>query len=98
MLSGSAHWCPIRPDGVSDIDVRMTLRADDGELIHMRSSGLVHDPREIAGRVLSGEAGPDEYYFRDTSLFETASERYAWLNRVVVAGVGRYRAGRAGPG
>jgi hypothetical protein len=72
----------------------MTLRTDDDELIYMRSGGIFHYPREIAGRVLRGEADADEYYLRDTSLFETASEQYGWLNRVVAVGVGQYRPGR----
>jgi len=32
---------------------------------------------------------PSEYYFRTTPVFETAAEKYAWLNRLVAVGVGR---------
>jgi len=37
-----------------------------------------------------GEAvDPSEYYFRTTPVFETASEKYGWLNRIVAVGIGR---------
>ena len=40
-------------------------------------------------RLLGGEAVPPaDYYFRTTPYFETSSEKYAWLNKIV-AGRGR---------
>jgi hypothetical protein len=40
-------------------------------------------------RLSAGEAvDPSEYYFRIAPLFETASERYGWLNRVICVGLG----------
>ena len=30
-----------------------------------------------------------EYYFRTAPLFETASEKYGWLNGVLAIGLGR---------
>jgi hypothetical protein len=38
------------------------------------------------------ETGWDEQYFRTTPRFETADERYAWLNRTVFVARGRVRA------
>ena len=41
-------------------------------------------------RVLGGEAvPPGDYYFRTTPYFETSSEKYAWLNKIVAVGVGQ---------
>jgi hypothetical protein len=91
VLPHGADWLMHRPDGVSEVDVRVLLHTDDDALIYMRSSGLFHYPRESARRVLSGEASPDEYYLRDVSFFETGAEQYAWLNRVIAVGVGAYR-------
>jgi uncharacterized protein DUF3237 len=31
----------------------------------------------------------DDYYFRIQPTFETADERYGWLNALVAAGVGK---------
>ena len=33
VLPGGADWLLIRPDGVREIDVRVTLQTDDGHLI-----------------------------------------------------------------
>ena len=29
------------------------------------------------------------YYFRVTPVFETASEKYSWLNKIVTVGIGQ---------
>ena len=31
---------------------------------------------------------PREMYFRTTPVFETGSQKYAWLNRIVAVGIG----------
>lgn len=31
---------------------------------------------------------PASYYFRINALFETGSEKYAWLNRIIAVGKG----------
>ena len=96
VLPHGADWYLTRSDGVGELDVRVTLRTDDGDLIYMKSVGIFRYPQELAGRVLRGEADPAEYYMRDTSAFETASEKYGWLNSIVAVGVGSYRPGRVG--
>jgi hypothetical protein len=41
-------------------------------------------------RLAKGEAvDPASYYFRTTPVFETASPRYDWLNRIVAVASGR---------
>jgi hypothetical protein len=93
VLPHGADWFLHRPDGVGEADVRVLLRTDDGALIYMRSTGILHYPSELARRLFSGAADPSEYYLRDVSFFETGAERYAWLNRVLAVGVGAYRPG-----
>jgi hypothetical protein len=47
--------------------------------------------------MLQGETvDPSQYYFRTTPVFETASEKYGWLNRIVAVGVGRFAANWVG--
>jgi hypothetical protein len=36
VLPGGADWMLVRPDGVAQINVRMTLQTDDGDLIFMK--------------------------------------------------------------
>jgi len=44
-------------------------------------------------KIDKGEAvDPSSYYFRINPLFETAAEKYDWLNRVVAVGIGHRRA------
>jgi hypothetical protein len=41
-------------------------------------------------RLAAGEVvDPKTYYFRIAPVFETASKKYDWLNRIVAVGTGR---------
>ncbi|MEJ2336734.1 MAG: DUF3237 domain-containing protein [Gemmatimonadales bacterium] len=78
--SGAADWSLARPDGVVEVDVRMTLETDDGALVCLWYEGNL-DPERGAQPVLS------------RMRFETSDERYLWLNRVVAIGKGEFAAG-----
>ncbi len=85
-------WLLQRTDGVLTLDVRVTLRTDDGALIYMSYRGLRAAAPDVAARLAAGETvDPSEYYFRTAPLFETASEKYGWLNRILAVGVGDRR-------
>ena len=90
ILPYGADWYLTRPDGVGELDVRVTLKTADGALIYMRSEGLLKFSREVAKKVLSGAAEPSEYYLRERTLFETGSETYGWLNAIIGIGTGWY--------
>ena len=90
LLPPAADWILLRPDGVGEIDVRGTIRTDDGELIYMYYRGILHITPEVFERIQKGESvDPSEYYFRTTPIFETGSDKYGWLNRIVAVGVGQ---------
>ncbi len=83
-------WILVRPDGTVVLDVRLTLETDDKQLIFMTYRGLRHGPKDVIARLNAGEAvDPSTYYFRSTPVFETASQKYDWLNRIIAVGVGR---------
>lgn len=90
ILPYGADWYLTRPDGVGELDVRVALETHDGEYIYMQSQGFLRYAREVARRVLSGTASPDEYYLREYTRFETAAANYRWLNSIVAVGVGWY--------
>ena len=90
ILPHGADWYLTRPDGVGELDVRVTLKTTDGALIYMRSEGLLKFSREAAKRVLSGAADPSEYYLRERTLFETGAENYGWMNSIIGIGTGWY--------
>ncbi len=90
VLSGGGDWFLMRPDGVGELDVRATLRTDDGHLIYSYYRGIFDASPDVFQRLFAGEAvDPSEYYFRIAPFYETGSEKYAWLNRVVAVEVGR---------
>ena len=79
-----------RADGSVRPDVRLVLCSEDGDEILMQYEGIRHGPADVMRRLAAGEPVADaDYYLRTTPRFETASERLAWLNRVVAVGVGR---------
>lgn len=78
-----------RFDGAFHPDVRALLHTDDGHDIQMTYEGIRSAPDEVWERVERGdEVDPSEYYFRITARFETGSEKYGWLNRVLAFGSG----------
>jgi hypothetical protein len=96
VMEGGADWIIARPDGTMLLDVRLVLKTDDGALIGLTYRGLRHGPADVMAKVAAGEAvDPSLYYFRTAILFETASEKYGWLNRLFGIGTGSRTA--AGP-
>ena len=90
VLPGGADWIVVRPDDVTTLDVRLVLETDDKALIGMTYRGLRHGPAAVMERLNRGEnVDPSEYYFRTAVMFETASAKYAWLNRIFAVGTGR---------
>jgi len=74
------------------MDLRATLRTDDGALISMRSFGLRHGPPDVIAALGRGETvDPATYYFRTTPRFETGHPAYTFLNRLVAVASGDRR-------
>jgi hypothetical protein len=89
VLPGGADWQILRSDGVSELEARYTLRADDGALIHVRNHALRHGPPDVMAALAAGRSVPSEsYYFRGATFFETSAPRYAWLTKHVVVCTG----------
>ena len=80
MLPGGDDWTVKRPDGVLELDLRVTLETDDGALIHMTFEGIRDD------------GAPGAPYFRTLPRFETAEPKYSFLNRLLAVGKGEIRA------
>jgi hypothetical protein len=88
-ITGGSDWQSLRADGAISINVRLPMKTDDGQLIAMRYRGLRHGPKAVMDRLAKGEqVNPSEYYFRVTPWFETSSEKYDWLNRIVAVAIG----------
>jgi hypothetical protein len=92
ILPGSTDWQLLRSDGVLEMDLRFTLRTDDGALISMSAFGLRHGPSEVIAAISRGEAvDPSTYYFRTMPRFATAHPAYLYLNRLVAVASGDRR-------
>jgi Protein of unknown function (DUF3237) len=92
VLPGGGDWLLLRSDGVLELDLRITLETDDHALIYMTFQGLRHGPPDAIAALGRGEVvDPARYYFRTLPRFETATETYAFLNRIVAVGVGEAR-------
>jgi hypothetical protein len=92
ILPGGADWLLLRSDGVLELDLRITLETDDHALIDMRFQGLRHGPPDVIAALGRGEVVDGaSYYFRTLPRFETAAEKYSFLNRVITVGIGETR-------
>jgi hypothetical protein len=80
VLAGGDDWTVKRPDGILELDLRITLEANDGALIHMTLVGMRDD------------GAPGAPYFRTLPRFETSATKYSFLNRLLAVGVGEIRA------
>ena len=82
-------WFLLRPDGAGELDVRATLRTDDGQLIYMTYRGILDAAPAVMTRIFGRQpVERSEYYFRIAPTFQTASPQYAWLNRIQAIGLG----------
>jgi hypothetical protein len=71
----AGDWITNRADGSYKLDVRITLRTDDGALILVTYNGV-------------GETTNAGARLRAAPLFETGDARYAWLTKIQAVGVG----------
>jgi hypothetical protein len=92
VVAGGGDWALFGPDGTMTLDVRLTLRTHDDELVHMSYGGRWVVPpearAEMADPVRRYQVDPAHYYFRTNPLFETGSPRFSWLNEIVCVGSG----------
>jgi hypothetical protein len=93
VLPGGADWQLVRTDGVAELDARYVLETSDGARIYVVNFGYRHGPADVLRRLAEGKpVEPSLYYMRTTPRFETAAERYTWLNRTICVATGARRA------
>ncbi|MGD0471845.1 MAG: DUF3237 domain-containing protein [Candidatus Velthaea sp.] len=89
LLPDGADYMLVRSDAVSIPDVRLVLETEEGHLILLSYGGFRHGSPEVMDRLARGElVDPSEYYFRIAPRFETGSQKYSWLNRILAVGTG----------
>lgn len=89
VMDGGSDWQAVRSDGATSLDVRLVLQTSDGSAIMMTYRGIRHGPADAIERLERGEVvDPAALYFRIAPIFETASPRHDWMNRILAIGVG----------
>jgi Protein of unknown function (DUF3237) len=87
VIAPSGDWLRVMPGGARKLDVRLSIKADDGAIIFISYTGRTLAPAEAARRLEAGETlGPDQLYFVIAPTFETAAPTYGWLNEIVAVG------------
>jgi Protein of unknown function (DUF3237) len=87
LIPPSGDWLIPMPDGSTRIDVRATIKTDDGELIFVEYNGVIFASKEVNDRFGKGEVitSKDEY-FVTAPRFTTASKKYEWINHLQAVG------------
>jgi hypothetical protein len=88
IVSPGGDWLRTMPSGVFRLDVRATVRTDDGADIYFSYNGIIQHSKESAERLMKGEVLTDKDipYFVTAPTFQTSSAKYAWLNGVQAIG------------
>jgi uncharacterized protein DUF3237 len=75
VLGPGGDWLTTINPTLRVLDVRTIFLTDDNQRIYVTYRGVIHTPQG------------GERYWRTTPVFETSSEKYAWLNSIVCVGV-----------
>jgi len=87
VLQPAGDWLRIMPAGNARLDVRLTLKTDDGQLIYVTYNGIISHSKDSFDRLMKGEMlTSKDFYFITAPTMQTASERYAWVNHVQAVG------------
>ena len=76
--AAAADWVTVGPEGTGTLDIRETIRTDDGATIFVQYQGKLD--------LSKGMQFPMTAYV--APRFETSDGRYAWLNRIQAVGKG----------
>lgn len=95
VLPGGGNWSRAgrlaSGSAVGTFDARAVWQTDDGALVYLSYNGRSVVPDDVRAE-FSDPAGPPvdpaRYYLRIAPVFETASEKYGWLNGLLAVGVG----------
>ncbi len=89
---GGYDWFTRRADGTLAIDVRLTLETVDGVPVVLRYQGHMLGSPETMAMFRRGEKLTKGYRLEIVARFEAGDERYAWLNDLIVVGIGEQTA------
>jgi Protein of unknown function (DUF3237) len=87
IIPPAGDWLTVLPDGTLRLDVRATIKTDDGEIILVTYSGAFAATKEVNDRLSNGEVlTSKDAYFITAPQFSTGSKKYEWLNQIQAVG------------
>jgi hypothetical protein len=87
LIPPGADWLRMMPAGNARLDVRLTLKTDDGALVYVTYNGIISHTKESWDRLMKGEVlTSKDHYFMTAPTMQTSAEQYAWLNHVQCVG------------
>jgi hypothetical protein len=85
LLPGGGDTMLLGRDGIARVNAHAVFKTDDGVLIEYSGGGIAKFPADGFARLGAGERlSFGETYIRTTPKFETADDRYSWLNGLVI--------------
>lgn len=89
-VAPGSDWFLVEPDGSLLIDVRLTLKAEDGVTIYLNYTGSMRGKGDAMVRFAKGELLDEgDYNLIIQAKLECGDKRYNWLNGLPVVGVGK---------
>ena len=83
VIAPAGDWLRVMPGGSLRLDVRATLKTDDGALVYIAYNGIISQSKESFDRLMKGETlTSKDVYFIAAPTMQTSSDKYAWLNDV----------------
>ena len=98
LVPPGGDWSRTLASGVLRLDVRLTIKTDDGALIYVSYNGIEKDSDVTEAKSKRGEVlkANDVKYWVIAPTFETSSPKYAWLNELQA--IGKMTEYKDGPG
>ena len=89
LVPPGGDWSRVLPSGVLRLDVRLTIKTDDGALIYVSCNAVERDGPHSAQKTNPEQhlIGPENVRVRMIApTFETSAAQYAWLNDTQAVG------------
>jgi hypothetical protein len=97
VIQPAADWIQCMPDGSRRLDVRLSLKTDDGALIYMSYNGVILNTQAAREKFMKGEVATSaDRYCITAPTFRTSHPKYAWL--AATQAIGKFIESKHGQG
>jgi hypothetical protein len=87
LAAPAGAWVRAMPSGEYRLDVRATIKTDDGALIYLTYDGIIKETKESEAKGARGEIVTfDDHYFAISLTLQTSARKYDWLNSIQCVG------------